>query len=88
MMKTIASITTPVVSDDFSLLFSAYGQGWGYIAFRLSADVICDKFGVSEASPELLLAAFERNRETIARVIGQRTPAGSGERIQLTRSDF
>ncbi|KWC91798.1 hypothetical protein WL56_05765 [Burkholderia cepacia] len=88
MYASITCLTHPVVCDDSSLLFSAYGHGWGYAAVKLPAAVVCDKLGASTATPDRLVAAFELHQERIAHAISRHELPNHGERIQLNASDF
>lgn len=81
-------LTHPVVCNDLSLSFSAYGPGWGYVAIRLPVDVIRDKLGAESTTPEQLLVAFESNRDRIAGAVNRRTLPNDGRHIQLDKSDF
>ncbi|MCA8102923.1 hypothetical protein [Burkholderia contaminans] len=88
MHNSITCLTHPVVCDDSSLLFSAYGHGWGYAAVKLPAAVVLDKLGASAVTPDHLVAAFELHQERIARAISRHEVPDHGERIQLNASDF
>ncbi|WP_412026225.1 hypothetical protein [Burkholderia cepacia] len=88
MTQSAACLTYPVVCDDLSLSFSAYGTGWGYVAIKLPADVIREKLGAHTATPEQLLAAFESNRERIAVAVNRHALPSDGRHIQLDKSDF
>ncbi|PRG08723.1 hypothetical protein C6Q17_19795 [Burkholderia contaminans] len=81
-------LTPPIVCDDLSLSFSAYGPGWGYVAIRLPAEVIREKLSASAAAPEHLLNAFERNRDKIAVAVNRHALPDDGRHIQLDKSDF
>ncbi|WP_124500137.1 MULTISPECIES: hypothetical protein [unclassified Burkholderia] len=88
MSDDVTNVTAPVYCEDAGLIFSAYRRGWGYVAFRLPADVIREKFGSDLETPEQLLAAFEGNRDHVALAISRHAPPESGQRIQLDSSDF
>ena len=88
MPDAITHLTPPIVWEDSSLHFSGYGNQWGYAAFKLPADVICEKLGAQAPTPDQLLAAFENNKERIAFAIAQRELPAGGQRIQLDASDF
>ncbi|MEX3936457.1 hypothetical protein AB4Y32_32585 [Paraburkholderia phymatum] len=86
--QTRTHFTAPILTTDSSLWFSAYGPGWGYCAFALPAEVLCEGLGAADDSPKQLLLAFglaqHRLRKTIA---GKRLP-GTGERIALSTADL
>ncbi|WP_321781912.1 hypothetical protein [Burkholderia pyrrocinia] len=88
MTDSATCLTYPVVCDDLSLSFSAYGAGWGYVAIKLPADVIREKLGANTATHEQLLAAFESNRVRIAVAINRHALPNDGRHIQLGKSDF
>lgn len=88
MDSSVTCLTHPVVCDDSGLLFSAYGQGWGYAAVKLPAAVIRDRFGVTTTTPDWLLATFELHKVQIALAISRRELPSHGERIKLDASDF
>lgn len=74
--------TSPVVCDDPSLSFSAYGTGWGTL------HVIRETLGANTATPEQLLTAFESNREKIAVAVNRHTLPNDGRHILHDTSDF
>ncbi|AXK68042.1 hypothetical protein C6Q28_26690 [Burkholderia multivorans] len=88
MPASITCLTRPLVCDDSGLRFSAYGHGWGYVAVRLPAAVVCDKLGAGATTPDHLLATFELHQEQIARAISRHQLPNYGEAIQLDASDF
>ncbi len=81
-------LTYPIVCDDLSLSFSAYGTGWGYVAVKLPANIIREKLGANTATPEQLLTAFESNRDRITIAVNQHALPSDGRHIQLDKSDF
>ncbi|WP_201752444.1 hypothetical protein [Burkholderia pyrrocinia] len=81
-------LTHPIVCDDLSLSFSAYGPGWGYVAIKLPADVIRERLGASTATPEQLLIAFECNREKITVAVNRHALPNDGRHVRLDKSDF
>ncbi|MPV67457.1 hypothetical protein [Burkholderia sp. BE17] len=88
MTDSATCLTYPVVCDDLSLSFSAYGTGWGYVAIKLPANIIREKLGANTATPEQLLTAFESNREKIAVAVNRHALPNDGRHIQLDKSDF
>ena len=88
MTDSATCLTSPVVCDDLSLSFSAYGADWGYVAIKLPVDVIRETLGANTATPEQLLTAFESNREKIAVAVNRHTLPNDGRHILLDKSDF
>jgi hypothetical protein len=81
-------LTPPLLPDDFTVWFSAYGCGWGYCAFALPAEMACQKLGARSKSPKQLLLAFELGKRTVSQAIKNKALPFSGERITLTAADF
>jgi hypothetical protein len=81
-------LTTPVTDADSTLLFSAYGFGWGYRAFALPAETICEKLGAANESPKQLMLAFELGKRRILLAVGQKALPDNGERSTLSAADF
>ncbi|SOE94902.1 hypothetical protein SAMN05414139_07746 [Burkholderia sp. D7] len=48
-------LTAPLLSDDSILWFSAYGFGWGYCAFALPTETVCEKLGAANETPKQLV---------------------------------
>ncbi|MDP9651423.1 hypothetical protein J2793_006898 [Paraburkholderia caledonica] len=82
------SLTPPVLPDESTIWFSAYGFGWGYCAFALPAQTIRQKLGAGTESPNQLLLAFELGKRTVREAVGSKALPPSGERIMLSASDF
>ncbi|WP_322023804.1 hypothetical protein [Burkholderia sp. BCC1977] len=88
MTGSAICLTSPIVDDDLSLSFSAYGPGWGYVAIKLPADIIREKLGAETAAPTQLLTVFESNRQKITAAVNRHALPSNGRRIQLDKSDF
>ncbi|WP_162631696.1 hypothetical protein [Burkholderia sp. JP2-270] len=88
MTDPTTCLTYPIVCDDLSLSFSAYGTGWGYVAIKLPADIIREKLGANMATREQMLAAFESNRDKITIAVHRHALPSDGRHIQLDKSDF
>jgi hypothetical protein len=80
--------TTPVFSQREGVLFSAYCLGRGYVAFTLSFDAACRRFGACSQERDNLLQAFELNHSHIAEAAENRLRRSNGNRIVLHASDF
>ncbi|SAL72333.1 hypothetical protein AWB69_08791 [Caballeronia udeis] len=81
-------LTAPLLSDDSILWFSAYGFGWGYCAFALPTETVCEKLGAANETPKQLVLAFELGKRRLLQAVEQKASPGSGERITLSASDF
>jgi hypothetical protein len=81
-------ITAPLVSDRSALWFSAFGFGWGYGAFEITFDTICQELGATNTTQNQLLQAFELGKHRIVRAVLRRTISSCGERITLSPDDF
>lgn len=83
------AISRPILSDDMVVWFSAYGFGWGYRAFALPFEVVCQKFGAASPTPKQVLLAFELGKWRILQLIGQKIfEDNPGERTVLAEADF
>jgi hypothetical protein len=80
-------ITTPFVASDASIWFSAYAFGWGYCAFSLPVETVCQHLGAADTSRKQLMLAFELGRKRISKAIEQVDVPDSGERIVLDSLD-
>jgi hypothetical protein len=87
-MSTAVSLTEPTLLADSSICFSAYGFGWGYCAFSLSPDAVCEKLGAANASPKQLVLAFELSKHRLMRLAEQKYLPQVGERITLAAGDL
>ncbi|CAN0626336.1 conserved protein of unknown function [Burkholderia multivorans] len=81
-------LTAPILRDDASLHFSAFRQGWGYAAFKLPVDVLCNMLRTPGATSEQILAGFEKNKERISDAIARLELHTDGKRVLLSASDF
>jgi hypothetical protein len=72
------NLTAPMFDVDSTLLFSVYGFGWGYRAFALPAETIC----------EILCAANETPKQLILQAVEQKALPDNGERITLSAAGF
>jgi hypothetical protein len=80
--------TTPIFSQQDGVLFFAFCLHRGYIAFTLSFDAACRRFGACTQQRDELLLAFELNHSEIARVAEDKLRRSDGNRIVLNASDF
>lgn len=78
------TITAPYVASDAAIWFSAYGFGWGYCAFSLPAEAVCQYLGAADTSRKQLILAFELGRKRISKAIEQAAIPGTGDRITLS----
>jgi hypothetical protein len=81
-------ISRPILVDGSTLLFSAFGFGWGYCSFALPVKVICEEFGAANTSARQLALAFELGKQRIQRAVEQRAIFGHGCLIWLSSADL
>src|ERR1700675_4708456 len=82
------NLTAPLLSVDSALWFSAYGFGWGYCAFALPAETVCEKLGAANETPKQLMLAFELGKHRLLQTIARKALPGTGERITLSTADI
>ncbi|MFL9937043.1 hypothetical protein P0D88_50855 [Paraburkholderia sp. RL18-103-BIB-C] len=68
--------------------FSAYGFGWGYCAFALPAEAVCEKLGAANETPKQLMLAFELGKRRVLQAVEQKALPSTGERITLSADDL
>jgi hypothetical protein len=78
----------PIFSQQDGVLFSAFCLHRGYVAFTLSFDAACRRFGACSQQRDELLLAFEQNQTRIAEVAEEKLRRADGTRIVLHASDF
>lgn len=88
MKQPRTSLTAPLLSADSTVWFSAYGFGWGYCAFALPAETVCEKLGAANETPKQLMLAFELGKRRLLQVVEQKALPGTGERITLSPADL
>ncbi|MBC8751296.1 ribosomal protein L28 [Paraburkholderia sp. WC7.3g] len=83
-------VITPILCADSAVWFSAYGFGWGYRAFALPFEVICEELGARNETVQQVRLAFELNKRRILRNVQQYAAASAttGERITLSAADL
>jgi hypothetical protein len=79
------SLSAAFISRDASLWFSAYGFGWGYCAFSIPIEAVCEYLGAANVSTKQLMLAFELNRNRISKVVKLVEIPVTGERVILGR---
>lgn len=82
------NLTAPILSSDTAVWFSAYRFGWGYCAFTLPSEVVCEKLGARNGTAKQLLLAFELGRRKLLKAVVQKALPGTGERITLSADDL
>ncbi|SIT41462.1 conserved hypothetical protein [Paraburkholderia piptadeniae] len=80
--------TEAIITADSSVWFSAYRFGWGYCAFALPAEVVCEGLGAADESPKQLVLAFGLGKHRIRKAIAEKRLPGTGERITLCAADL
>ncbi|WP_167368832.1 hypothetical protein [Paraburkholderia tuberum] len=78
-------IAAPIFYADSAVWFSAYGFGWGYRAFALPSEVVCEELGPRNETVQQVRLAFELNKRRILRSV-QRYGASSATGERITRS--
>ena len=86
--RTRTHFTVPILTPDSSVWFSAYRFGWGYCAFALPAEVVCEGLGAADETPRQLVLAFELGKHRLRNAIAERQLPGTGERITLCAADL
>jgi len=81
-------LTTPILTADSSIWFSAYRFGWGYCAFALPAELVCEGLGAADQTPKQLVLAFELGKHRLRKAIAGKRLPGTGERITLSIDDL
>ncbi|TDG19914.1 hypothetical protein EYW47_28930 [Paraburkholderia silviterrae] len=82
-------MTDPILFADSAVWFSAYGFGWGYRAFALPFDVVCEEFGARKETVQQVRLAFELNKRRLLTAVQQyRAASATGERITLSVTDI
>jgi hypothetical protein len=88
MQQPGTALTSPIFSTDDSLLFSAYGFGWGYCSFTLPVETVCKKLGAANETSRQLMLAFELGKVRLLQAVELKTLPASGERITLSPDDL
>ncbi|TDN62551.1 hypothetical protein B0G77_6128 [Paraburkholderia sp. BL10I2N1] len=82
------SLTAPFLSADSAIWFSAYGFGWGYCAFSLDSEVVCEQLGAANETSKQLMLAFELGKRRLLQAVEKKALPGTGERITLSAEDL
>ncbi|WP_174909943.1 hypothetical protein [Burkholderia diffusa] len=69
-----ATLLTPTVSTDGTIVFSAYRVGEGYGSFAISPAVMSTVLGAVDHRDVQSQIAFEANRERIASAVARQLP--------------
>lgn len=88
MDQTGITLTAPILCPDSTVWFSAYRIGWGYCAFMLSSEVVCEKLGAANVTAKQLVLAFELGKRRLLQAVAQKAHLGTGERIQISAADL
>jgi hypothetical protein len=88
MDQTNLQLTEPLLVGESALWFSAYGFGWGYRAYELSPDVVCEFLGAANDTPRQLLLAFHLGKPRLLSAAERKVEVSPGERIELTGADL
>ncbi|MBN3788817.1 hypothetical protein [Burkholderia sp. Ac-20353] len=68
------TLLAPTVSNDGTIVFSAYRVGEGYGSFAISPAVMSAALGAADQSDLQSQIAFEANRERIASAVARQFP--------------
>jgi len=88
MTQPLPTLTEPIFCCDSTVLFSAYGVGWGYCAFALPAQAVCEHLGAANQSTKQLLLAFELGKRRILQAVARKALSDIGERVMLSAADL
>lgn len=88
MAQPRTKLTAPLLLVDSTLWFSAYGFGWGYCAFAIAAETVCEKLGAANETPKQLMLAFELGKRRLLQAVERKALPGTGERITLLTDDL
>jgi hypothetical protein len=69
MNKPSIQLTSPILSGDAAVWFSAYGFGWGYRAFASPFEAICERLGAADMTDRQIRLAFELGKRRILKAI-------------------
>jgi hypothetical protein len=81
-------ISRPILLDDSTILFSAFGFRWGYCSFTLPIEVICEELGAADKSKRQVTLAFELGKQRILRAVEQRAIFAQGKPVKLSSADL
>jgi hypothetical protein len=77
-------MTLPVLSNDSAVWFSAYGFGWGYRAFAISYEAVCDSLGAADVTDAQIRLAFQLGRRHVLHAVQKYGALPyEGQRIRL-----
>jgi hypothetical protein len=88
MEQPLTNLTEPILSADSAIWFSAYGFGWGYCAFALPSEVVCECLGAADDSPRQLLLAFQLGKPRLLAAVERTALPGVGKRLPLCANDL
>jgi hypothetical protein len=84
MNQPMIWITAPDLSQRATVRFSAYGFGWGYRAFSVSYEAVCESLGAGDTTEEQIRLAFQLGKRQILRAVLQHESIPyRGQRISL-----
>ncbi|MEW6346165.1 MAG: hypothetical protein AB1704_36460 [Pseudomonadota bacterium] len=88
MEQVHVQLTEPLLINESAVWFSAYGFGWGYRAYELSSDVVCEFLGAANDTPRQLMLAFHLGKPRLLSAAERKATLTAGERIELTGEDL
>jgi hypothetical protein len=77
------NLSQPVIANG-EIQFAAFGPGWGFRAFAVTADVAVQRLGAKDRSASQLLLAFQLNRLRIVGAVAECRFDDPGKRALLS----
>jgi hypothetical protein len=85
MDEPMIRIAAPVLHKEFAVWFAAYGFGWGYRAFAISYDTVCDSLGAADTTDAQIRLAFQLGTRQVLQAVQQYGASPyEGNRISLS----
>lgn len=88
MNQSNIEISRPILLDGQTVLFSAFGFGWGYCSFALPVEVICEVLGAADTRAPQLALAFELGKRRIRSAVEKRAIFRHGKPVRLLAADL
>lgn len=89
MDEPMIRIAAPVLHKEFAVWFAAYGVGWGYRAFAISYDTVCDSLGAADTTDAQIRLAFQLGTRQVLQAVQQYGASPyEGNRISLSLDEL
>jgi hypothetical protein len=82
--RTQLKLSQPTVADG-EIHFSAFGLGWGFCSYAVSARLVIQGLGAKDMSPAQLRLAFELNRHRITAAVVEVGARDPRRRVTLSK---